>query len=516
MNADDATGLTRRFAIQLAGAIVAAPSVSVEASTSAKTGASPANVKSFGAQGDGSTDDTAAIQAGLNYVHSIGGGTLYFPEGKYKTSSFLAVHPHTIIRGAGRRASIITGSHAGGGGTNAAESARNGSILYNASPINTTGDGYISIHDLWVTNSNPANVGAGFYQQSGDTITIRDCLFSGSKYGVIFDQTEDATIICCELGSGVARGAGLWLVNGPGLMPGAETGFTGSVTLIENHYNVPSTSYGIIDDGGPQHMIIGGDFNGGVVGYLTAGATPVLLLNPYFEGQTDSCIAMSGTSSFGLTTTGGSIVELAGGFFSAGAHPAIRCHASAGSLLLSGGFYNGAMSPIDGAANLFQTILSGYSNLTGLPFTDSRTTQGGPYVDLAKLALNARGALILEGLLVDGSAGLGYATGAGGAATQVNSRSTDVTINKSCGQITLCSTTTRAGQVSTFTVRNSTVGRADVIHLNQQSATAGGPYILSVTAVAVGSFNISVYTPVAVRVPDAPVINFAVIKAVAE
>ncbi len=41
------------------------------------------NVKSFGARGDGTTDDTVAIQAAINAVVAAGGGTLYFPVGVY-------------------------------------------------------------------------------------------------------------------------------------------------------------------------------------------------------------------------------------------------------------------------------------------------------------------------------------------------------------------------------------------------------------------------------------------------
>ena len=44
------------------------------------------SVKDFGAVGDGTTDDRAAIQAALNAV-SAGGGTLYFPSGTYAMSS---------------------------------------------------------------------------------------------------------------------------------------------------------------------------------------------------------------------------------------------------------------------------------------------------------------------------------------------------------------------------------------------------------------------------------------------
>jgi parallel beta-helix repeat protein len=44
-----------------------------------------ANVKAFGAQGDGTTDDTLAIQRASRYLAG-GNGTLYFPPGTYKMS----------------------------------------------------------------------------------------------------------------------------------------------------------------------------------------------------------------------------------------------------------------------------------------------------------------------------------------------------------------------------------------------------------------------------------------------
>jgi len=46
--------------------------------------ASVRNVRDFGAVGNGTTDDTAAIQAAIARVVSDGGGTVYFPPGSYK------------------------------------------------------------------------------------------------------------------------------------------------------------------------------------------------------------------------------------------------------------------------------------------------------------------------------------------------------------------------------------------------------------------------------------------------
>jgi len=110
-----------------------------------------------------------------------------------------------------------------------------------------------------------------------------------------------------------------------------------------------------------------------------------------------------------------------------------------------------------------------------------------------------------------GTAGIGYATGAGGAVTQLTSRTTGVTLNKTAGAITLFSaagTTTAA----TFTVTNSTVAATDVVILNQKSGA--DLYDLMVTAVAAGSFNITFRTTGGTTT-ETPVFNFAVIKAVA-
>jgi len=110
-----------------------------------------------------------------------------------------------------------------------------------------------------------------------------------------------------------------------------------------------------------------------------------------------------------------------------------------------------------------------------------------------------------------GTAGVGYATGAGGAVTQATSRTTGVTLNKTSGAITLFSAAGSA-TAATFTVTNSTVAATDVIILNQKSGT--DLYDLMVTAVAAGSFNISFRTTGGTTT-EQPVFNFAVIKGVA-
>jgi hypothetical protein len=68
------------------------------------------NVKDFGAVGDGVADDTAAIQAAIDYSSSIGGCIVFLPEGSYKTSSALSLKPNVYLKGSGTRATFIIGS----------------------------------------------------------------------------------------------------------------------------------------------------------------------------------------------------------------------------------------------------------------------------------------------------------------------------------------------------------------------------------------------------------------------
>jgi Pectate lyase superfamily protein len=70
-----------------------------------------ANVKCFGAVGDGVADDTAPMQNAIDAVEAAGGGTVYFPTGAYLTSQPLRVaHDGVAFRGAGRDATVLQNS----------------------------------------------------------------------------------------------------------------------------------------------------------------------------------------------------------------------------------------------------------------------------------------------------------------------------------------------------------------------------------------------------------------------
>jgi hypothetical protein len=90
----DRRGFVERLAM---GAAMGASLAAAPRPARAQATAAPnlwANVKQFGAVGDGATDDTAAINAALGSLQRTGyerGGVLYFPAGHYKCSSTIAV-----------------------------------------------------------------------------------------------------------------------------------------------------------------------------------------------------------------------------------------------------------------------------------------------------------------------------------------------------------------------------------------------------------------------------------------
>lgn len=66
-------------------------------------------------------------------------------------------------------------------------------------------------------------------------------------------------------------------------------------------------------------------------------------------------------------------------------------------------------------------------------------------------------------VLVTGSGGLGYGTGSGGTVTQLTSKSTAVTLNKPCGQITTNNSVLTSGAIAQFVFNNSIISATDKV-----------------------------------------------------
>jgi hypothetical protein len=98
--------------------------------------------------------------------------------------------------------------------------------------------------------------------------------------------------------------------------------------------------------------------------------------------------------------------------------------------------------------------------------------------------------------------------------TQLSSKSTGVTLNKSSGQITMDAASLATVTNVTFTLTNSLLSAKDVIIVNVASANAtAGAYNCWVSSMLAGSATITLRNITAGPLLEAVVINFAIIHA---
>lgn len=117
------------------------------------------------------------------------------------------------------------------------------------------------------------------------------------------------------------------------------------------------------------------------------------------------------------------------------------------------------------------------------------------------------------------SAGIGYKSGAGSVQTQGTSKSTGVTLNNICGQITMNAAALAASTSVSFTLTNSRIAATDVVIVNVANLAGAAPtvntYQVGVDAVLAGSCRIHVRNVSGTSQSQAIVLNYAVIKSVA-
>lgn len=159
-----------------------------------------------------------------------------------------------------------------------------------------------------------------------------------------------------------------------------------------------------------------------------------------------------------------------------------------------------------------------YGQLTGQHvWYNAISGTAGNTVTFGQLAqLDTNGFLCLFGIKSNhATAGVGYATGAGGTVAQATSKATGVTLNRACGQITTNAAALAAGTRVSFVVTNSAVAATDVVAVHVASGGTANAYSADATACAGGSFTVTLMNETAGSLSEAVVINFAIIKGVA-
>jgi hypothetical protein len=122
------------------------------------------------------------------------------------------------------------------------------------------------------------------------------------------------------------------------------------------------------------------------------------------------------------------------------------------------------------------------------------------------------GADTISGVDIYATDEIGYAAAAQGTVTQLTSKSTGVTLNKSAGQITMNNAALGGATNVAFTLTNSTISAKDVIIVNVAGGVASNEtYNCWVSGHSAGSVTIVLRNISGGSLSEAVVINFAVI-----
>ncbi len=109
---------------------------------------------------------------------------------------------------------------------------------------------------------------------------------------------------------------------------------------------------------------------------------------------------------------------------------------------------------------------------------------------------------------------MGYTSSAQGQVTQLTSKSTAVTLNKSAGQITMNNAALAATTNVSFTLNNSLIGANDVLIVNVAGGNAtAGTYNVFTSTLTTGSATIVLRNISGGSLSEAVVLNFAIIHA---
>ena len=163
------------------------------------------------------------------------------------------------------------------------------------------------------------------------------------------------------------------------------------------------------------------------------------------------------------------------------------------------------------AVSLGTTGLQGYASnvitfaATGTYQFEFSTVDGGNIITVYDLN---------RPLLGSTESAVGYSAGTGGTVTQATNKSTGVTLNKRCGQLTMNNASLSAAAEVSFTLTNSVIAATDVVMVCIGSGATAGAYNVQCDAVAAGSCRISIGNMSSGSLGEAIVLNFVVIKAV--
>lgn len=142
------------------------------------------SVKTYGAVGNGSTDDTTSIQAAFNAANTAGGGIVFFPPGfNFLISAPLVVYSNTTVSAMGATITLAANSNC----NMLIDAAHNANVqtvpstIFNVTVIGGTWDR---------GNNNGTNNGTHSIVLGGNTPIVEKCIFKSTagKYSLLFQN----------------------------------------------------------------------------------------------------------------------------------------------------------------------------------------------------------------------------------------------------------------------------------------------------------------------------------------
>ncbi|MES2970927.1 MAG: glycosyl hydrolase family 28-related protein [Patescibacteria group bacterium] len=345
-----------------------------------------ADVRAYGATGDGSADDTTAIQAAIDAVNTAGGGEVRFPQGTYITTT-LTMYSKVHLKGSGIEATILKLKNT----TNV--DLIKGQNFDTLTGGNTTGGIYNwSITDLTLDGNKANNATSGYglrvygYGYVIDNVRIRntrqDGLYtewsnsaaspgndsmeahiSGLKVhdsaasGIVWHGPHDSTMVNVQVYESAAKG--IWVKpNGNALV----------MTGVHS-WGVAQTYSFYIEASGV--ILNGSEGEGASVAQVMIGANDTQIMGgQYFAaGSSGPCIQIGdGThSNIGGTHIDTKLLNCTGG--------ALEFNSDAGSSKVKALVYQTNNNIITGTPNAFSTQLE--INGTGVASVAGNGTSGG-------------------------------------------------------------------------------------------------------------------------------------------
>ena len=236
----------------------------------------PYNIKWFGAKGDGSTNDSPAIQSAINAKFNAGGGSVYAPSGTYILASTVDLKANVILQGDKDLATMF-------------RALTNITLFRIFGTNNTTPISSAKIKDcsIWANGlGNSANIGVS--SRWTNRCELEKVRFFGCYAGYKgLDAWQFYVTECWADGGGTQQNrTGYWLASG-----GDDT-MGNNAHVFQNSSAQDYTNVGLRIENGTGSIFYGGQFMGGQVGIDIGNPTVSTFLQfMFFNGvQTDTTV----------------------------------------------------------------------------------------------------------------------------------------------------------------------------------------------------------------------------------